>query len=96
MMTEIPETDTDPDYGFDDDYILGDPPAMPDEVWESSLAAALNWADVDESLYPEDIVTDVSGAEGLQIDLDDIGPAGFYSGQEPERSENWNDHDDGH
>jgi hypothetical protein len=26
MMTEIPETGTDLDYGFDDDFILGAPP----------------------------------------------------------------------
>lgn len=96
MMIEIPKTDDESDDGFDDDLMLGAPPAMPDEVWESSLAAAFNPADVDESLYPDDITLAADDREAgpLQSLDNDIAPSGFYGGQEPERPENWNDDDD--
>ena len=96
-MTEAPETGIDPDDGFDYDFILGAPPAMPNEVWESSLSAAFNWADVDESLYPDDAASpeDSREVEALQtIYLDDNGLSGFDGGQEPEWPEDRDNDDD--
>lgn len=94
-MAEESKTGSKLDESFEDEFILGAPLMMPEQVWEYSLNAAFTAADVDESLYPEDfpVITDDGAAEACHsVDYEDPGPASLYAGQDPELHENW-DHD---